>query len=160
MNSTKEPQKVVDVLNFMLSDDFWEIVMYGVEGVAWEYDGAGNKIAIPDHGFAGGRAILRRNNAPGFFVGTDTPVDTRERVINLIGVCINQAIFSMDEGFRPAILDDPTFIDAEKERKTSISKIIVGDMPLADYDSVLDKWYQAGGQAYIEQMNEGIKANQ
>lgn len=158
MASTEEPQKVIDVLDYMLSDNFWETVVYGIEGISWEPDADGNKVAIPDQGVGGGRAILRRNNAPDFFVGLSTPVEHRERIERLIGVCIDQAVFSMDEGFRPAVMDDPAFIDAEKERKTAVSKMIVGDLPLSDYDAMLDAWYQAGGELYVQQMNEGIKA--
>ena len=158
MNSAKNPQKIVDVIDYMLSDDFWPTVNYGLEGIAWNYDAANNRIAIADSGYNGGRAIVRRNNAPEFFVGLTTAVEDRERIINLINTCIDQSIFSMDAGFRPATADDPVFIDANREYNIAISKIIVGDLPLEAYDEELNKWYAAGGQKWIEEMNEGISA--
>ena len=158
MNTAKNPQKIVDVIDYMLSDEFWPIVNYGLEGVAWEYDNANNRIAIPDSGYNGGRAIVRRNNAPEFFVGLNTAVEDRERIVNLINICIEQSIFSMDAGFRPATADDPAFIDANREYNVTISKIIAGDLPLDAYDGALESWYAAGGQKWIEEMNEGIEA--
>jgi putative aldouronate transport system substrate-binding protein len=156
MNTAKDPQKIVDVLDFMLSDDFWDTVNYGVEGSAWQYDANRNRVAIPGSVYAAGKAILRRHNAPEFFVGVTTPVANRARIINLINICIQQAIFSMDGGFRPAVADDPTFIDAEKAYKVAVSKIIVGELPVSAYDAELDKWYKAGGEQYIRQMNAAI----
>jgi putative aldouronate transport system substrate-binding protein len=158
MNTAKEPQKIVDVLDYMLSDGFWDTVNYGVEGSAWQYDANRNRVAIPNAGYAAGKAILRRNNAPEFFVGLATAVESRERIVNLINTCIEQAVFSKDGGFRPAIADDPTFIEAGKAYDVAISKIIVGELPVSAYDAELDKWYRAGGEQYIRQMNAGIAA--
>jgi putative aldouronate transport system substrate-binding protein len=158
MNTAKDPQKIVDVLDYMLSDDFWDTVNYGVEGYAWQYDNNRNRVAIPNSTHAAGRALLRRNNAPEFFVGVTTPVANRARVVNLINICIQQAVFSKDGGFRPAVADDPTFIDAGKAYDVAISKIIVGELPVSAYDAELDKWYRAGGEQYIRQMNAGIAA--
>lgn len=160
MNSAKNPQKIIDVFDYMLSDEFWPDVMYGLEGVAWNFDDAGNRIAIPNANYAAGRAILRRNNAPGFFVGLTVALEDRDRLLNIIGVCIDQAVFSKDEGFRPAISTDPMYIDANNAYRTAVSQIITGDRPLEDYDKVLADWYAGGGETYIQQMNEGIKAAQ
>jgi putative aldouronate transport system substrate-binding protein len=158
MNSAKDPQKIVDVFDYMLSDEFWPDVMYGLEGVAWNYDGEGNRVAIPNANYAAGRAILRRNNAPDFFVGLNIAVDDRQRVSDLIGVCIEQAVFSLDEGFKPAIANEPSYIDANKAYDVAVSQIIAGDRPIDDYDKILEAWYAGGGEIYIQQMNEGIKA--
>jgi putative aldouronate transport system substrate-binding protein len=158
MNTAKDPQKIVDVLDYMLSDNFWDTVNYGVEGYAWQYDANRNRIAIPGNEYGAGRAILRRHNAPEFFVGVTTPVANRARIVNLINICIGQAVFSMDGGFRPPVADDPAYIDADKAYKVAVSKIIAGELPVSSYDAELDKWYRAGGEQYIRQMNAGIAA--
>ncbi|MDR1438811.1 MAG: hypothetical protein LBJ10_01995, partial [Clostridiales bacterium] len=156
MSGAERPQKIVDVLDYMLSDNFWDNVKYGIEGVSWQYDADRNKVAIPDTG-SGGR-FMRRNEDGSFFVSLNTPFAERPRISNLIDICIGNAVFSKDEGFRPAIASEPAFLDADKELKTAVSKIIVGDLPVSEYDAALDKWYEAGGSAYVEQMNEGIVA--
>lgn len=155
--AAKNPQKIVDVLDYMLSDDFWDTTMNGVEGVAWNYDKDKNKIAVPNSNYLAGRNIVRRNNSPEFFVGVNTPVADRERITNLINTCIDQAVFSLDEGYRPEIADDPAYIDADKERNTVISKIIAGDLPVDKYDDALKKWYKAGGETFVKQINAHIE---
>jgi len=158
-STSEAPQKAVDLLDFILSDDFWGTAKYGLEGSAWEYDADNNMIAIPNSQYNAPRNLVRRNNDPGFFVGLATAVDNRQRIEDLIGACIKQAVFSKDEGFRPAIANDPAFIDAQKEYNVTISKIVAGELPLDAYDAALEKWYASGGQTYIEQMNAGILAN-
>ena len=142
----------------MLSDNFWETGTYGIEGYAWQYDANRNRVAVPGSVYAAGRAILRRNNAPEFFVSVNTVIADRSRVVNLINTCIGQAVFSKDGGFRPAVADDPKYIDADKAYKVAVSKIISGDLPVSAYDAELEKWYNAGGELYIRQMNAGIQA--
>jgi putative aldouronate transport system substrate-binding protein len=158
MNTAKDPQKIVDVLDYMLSDNFWDIMNYGIEGYAWRYDSNRNRVALPGRENATGRAILRRNNAPDVFIDIHTSAAIRDRIINLINICVEQAVFSKDGGFRPAAADDPRFIDADKAYNVAISKIIVGDLPVSAYDAELDRWYRAGGEQYIRQMNAGITA--
>ncbi len=160
MNSAKEPQRIVDMLDFMLSDGGWETVKYGVQGVTCNKDASGNLVATDKYkDYAFGRAILRRNDDPGFFITLDVSPENRVRLDKLIGICIDQAVFSKDEGFRPAIASDPAYLDADKALNTAISKIIAGDLKVSDWDAALDKWYQSGGETYVKQMNEGIEKN-
>jgi putative aldouronate transport system substrate-binding protein len=158
MATAENPQKIVDVLDYMLSDDFWMTTNYGIEGQAWNFDTDGNRIAVPENNHTAGRAVMRRNNAPEFFVGLNTAVADRDRVVDLINICIDQAVFSQDAGFRPATASDPTYIDTNKELAVVVSQIIVGDLPVDAYDEALEAWYAGGGQQYIEEMNAGIKA--
>ena len=61
-----------------------------------------------------------------------------------------------DRGYRPAISDDPVFIDYQKNMNVQISKIIVGELPVSEWDAILDGWYKAGGETYIKQMQDNI----
>ena len=42
--------------------------------------------------------------------------------------------------------------------KVQISKIIVGELPVSDWDKILADWYKAGGETYVQQMQEYIKS--
>lgn len=155
-NTTEKPERIMAMLDYMLSDDCWDEVMYGPKGVTWNMEG---DVAVAtekykDYGM--GKAILRRNNAPAFFVSLAQSPEDRARIEGLIDVCIKQAVFSKDEGFRPPISDDPTFIDYRKQMDVQISKIIVGDLPVSEWDAILDGWYAAGGEEYIKQMQDHI----
>ena len=43
---------------------------------------------------------------------------------------------------------------------TQISKIIIGERPVDDWDEILDGWYNAGGDSYVADMQAYITANQ
>ena len=157
-STTEQPERVIGMLDYLLSDDYWTEVMYGPKGVTWNMEGD-NAIATEkykDYGM--GKALLRRNNAPAFFVSLAQAPEARARIEGLIDTCIKQAVFSKDEGFRPPVADDPNYIDYVKQMNIQISKIIVGDLPVSEWDAILDGWYAAGGEQYIQQMQDHIKA--
>jgi putative aldouronate transport system substrate-binding protein len=55
--------------------------------------------------------------------------------------------------------DNPEFIDySQKTYAQTISKIIVGELPVSAYDELLEGWYENGGEEYVQQMNEYIKS--
>jgi putative aldouronate transport system substrate-binding protein len=156
--NTEKPERIMAMLDYLLSDDYWEEVMYGPKGVTWNEE---NGIAMATDkykDYALGKALLRRNNAPAFFVSLAQPAEARARIEGLIDVCIKQAVFSKDEGFRPSMADDPKFIDYVKQMNINISKIIVGDLPIDQWDTILAGWYAAGGEQYVKEMQDHIKA--
>ena len=42
--------------------------------------------------------------------------------------------------------------------KVQISKIVVGELPVDEWDAILDGWYDAGGETYVEQMRAYIES--
>ncbi len=155
--AAEKPERIVQVFDWMLSDDGWETVKYGVEGVSFTVTD-NKKVEIPDHGYGWGRAILRRNDDPGFFIGLGTPVDLRPKLERWIAACIEQSVFSKDMGFRPPAADKPEYIDYQKTLNQTISKIIVGDLPVSAYDQALADWYRNGGEEYVQQMSDHIES--
>lgn len=160
-NTAKDPQRIVDLFDYMLSDEYWDNTKYGYEGVTYTVSDDGSYQITDAYDNAGiGRQIVRRNDDPSFFVSLAQDEANRDRVNNLIDICIKQYEFPLDQGYRPAISDDPTFIDYQKNMKVQISKIIVGDLPVSDWDDILDGWYEAGGETYIKQMQDYIASQQ
>lgn len=158
MNSAEKPERIMDMLDYSLSDAYWDNVKFGPEGVTWNNEG-GKMVPTEEYPeYAWGRRYLRRNDDPDFFVTLNASDENRTRLKNLIGKCIDQAVFSKDKGFRPAIADDQAFIDAETELNNTISKIIVGDLTVDDWDQALQDWYDAGGAQYVQEMNDHIMA--
>ena len=157
-NTAEKPERILQVFDYMLSDEGWPSTNYGPEGYSWNEE---NGVAVPTENYTqdfAGRNILRRNDDPGFFVSLDQSAENRERIENLIDICVNQYVFSLDQGYRPPIADDPTFIDYEKNMKVQISKIVVGELPVDEWDAILDGWYDAGGETYVEQMRAYIES--
>ncbi len=156
--AAKKPERIVEMFDYILSDNYWDDTNYGPKGIMWnEKDGV--KVATDKFSTSTvGRAILRRNNAPEFFVSLAQSAADRVRIEKLIGICIDQMVFPLDKGYRTATKDDPKFIDYEKDMGVKISKIIVGDLPVSEWDKVLDGWYKAGGEKHIKEMQDYIKA--
>jgi len=156
--SAKKPERIIQVFDWMLSDDGWDTVNYGPEGVTYKLEGD-KKVATDLYSkYSWGRNILRRNDDPGFFVPLNTPEDLKPKLEQWIGTCIEQAVFSKDRGYRPPAADKPEFIDYQKTYNQTISKIIVGELPVSAYDEALEGWYKNGGEEYVQQMNEFIKS--
>lgn len=156
--SAKKPERIIQVFDWMLSDEGWSNVNYGPEGITYKVEGDKKVPTEKYPEYVWGRAILRRNNDPGFFIPLNTPEDLRPKLEQWIGICIDQAVFSKDRGYRPPAADKPEFIDYQKTYSQTISKIIVGELPVSAYDELLDGWYKNGGEEYIQQMNEFIKS--
>lgn len=65
----------------------------------------------------------------------------------------------MDMGYIPKASKEQKYIDYQKLVEETISKIIVGNLPVSAWDGVLDGWYKNGGKEYVKEMNDFIKSN-
>jgi putative aldouronate transport system substrate-binding protein len=157
--SAKKPDRIVKVLDWLLSDEGWNKAKYGIEGVTYNV-ADGKKVPTDLYPkYQWGKAIVRRNNDPEFFITLGTPGDMEQNLKQWIGICVESAVFTKDAGYRPAAADKPQFIDYQKTLFQTIAKIIVGELPVEAYDNALKGWYEAGGEEYVQQMNEFIKNN-
>lgn len=158
-NTAEKPERVVAMLEWLLSDEGWDTVKYGIEGSTYEVkDGVkyGNEQYSK---FWRPMSLLRRNNDPSFFVSIAATLEEREQVEGLLTLSINQCIISLDAGYRAPIKSDTVFADYENYLEGEMSKIIVGEEPVEYWDELLDGWYEAGGDTYIEQTRAYIEAN-
>lgn len=162
-NNAEHPERIMEFLDALLSDEWWTSVKYGVEGERWTTDADGNIVATEAFDslpYKAPRQILRRNDDPGFFIALNQDTEKRLHIEELLGICIKQAVFPLDNGYRPAVCDDLKFIDYQTNMNTQISKIIIGERPVDDWDEILDGWYNAGGDSYVADMQAYITANQ
>lgn len=161
--TAEQPERILDFLNALMSDEWWTTVKYGMEGDRWEYNADGNVVATEEFGtiaYNAPRQILRRNNDPGFFISLALDVEKRLHVEELLAIAIGQAVFPLDNNYRPAVSDDMEFIDYQTNMNVQISKIIAGERPVEDWDEILEGWYNAGGDSYVAEMQAYITENQ
>ncbi|MBQ8952873.1 MAG: extracellular solute-binding protein [Clostridia bacterium] len=159
--AAEQPERIMAMFDYLLSDEGWTTTMYGPEGVTWTTDENGDKVALDAYAtYHWGKATLRRNNDPAFFVSLAEDSASRERIERLIGLCIDQCRFPLDGGFRPSVCDDPIYIDYQKYMAAEVTKIIMGERPVDDWDEILDGWYAAGGEQYVAEMQAFIAAKQ
>lgn len=156
-STAEKPARLVEMLDYLISDEYWGNTMFGYEGMTFKVEDGDFK-AIDEATATGGigRNMMRRNDNAVFFSSIKKTPEENKRVLDLINTGIAQYEFPLDGGFRPAIADDPTFIDYEKNMKIQITKIIVGELSVDEWDGILDDWYTAGGETYIKQMQEHI----
>lgn len=156
--SCENKEAAVAVFDWLLGDDGWAVTKYGVEGVTYNVVD-GEKVATDEFSnFTWGPASMRRNNDPEFFTKINMPAQFREPVMEWIDTAIKAEIPSVDFGYRPPAADEPAYIDYDKQMAQALAQIIIGARPVSDWDNVLDGWYAAGGDKYMEQMNEYIRS--
>lgn len=160
MKTAKNPERILEIYNYMLSDEGWQDVVYGLENVSWKLNDKGEKVvANPDINpqLAWERQMVRRSTDPSFFVGLEVEAGRRQRLIDLIKVSMDNSHFSLNAGFTAPASKELEFIDMQTEYNEIVTKIIVGDLPVDDYDAILEDYYKAGYQKVSDETIEFIK---
>jgi putative aldouronate transport system substrate-binding protein len=155
----KHPERALQVLDWLLGDKGWEMVKYGVEGVEFKMEN-GNRVYIPDVKSPWRKNIVRRANDGDFFIDAKHPKEDRERVRAWVDRSIETVAFSMDQGYIPPAAKEPVFMDFKLIWDETITKIMIGELPVDEFDKLLTQWYAKGGKAYVEQMNAYIASTQ
>ena len=100
--------------------------------------------------------FLRRSDGVEFFVDKSLPVDQQKRIANLIDVTLDLYWPTLDRGYKPEIATDPVFIEYQSYMIQEEAKIITGDKPVEYWDELLEGFYEAGYDKYVEQMTAYI----
>ena len=157
----------MEFFDYVLSDAGWrDVGVKGLEDVTFTVDANGNyDVSLgtnEDGSYKDGlnpNAIiktLRRSDGADFFVSVRYNAETRKRLIDLIDICIDNAQPALDNGYVPEIASDSVFIEYNNYMTDQINKIIVGDVPVDEWDNILQGWYDAGGTKYVEEMRAYI----
>lgn len=147
MSSAEKPERIVEMYDYMLSDEGWPDVVYGLEGITWEYDADGNMVLADDSiniSSSWQRSMVRRSTDPSFFAGLEIPPAERAAVAERIQISIDNCRFALDAGFTPPSSLELEFVDMRSEYDKVVTKIIVGDLAVDAYDDLLDEYYDAG----------------
>lgn len=157
--NAKEPLRALEVLDWLLSDEGWELVKYGVEG--HEYNMVnGEREYIPDVQAPWRKNIVRRANDGDFFIDVKKPEEQRQQVRQWVDRSIETVVFSLDQGYVPPAAKTPAFMDFKLIWDETITKIMIGDLPVDAFDALLEEWYAKGGEQYVKEMNEYIASTQ
>jgi putative aldouronate transport system substrate-binding protein len=157
-------EATVKYFDFLLSDEGYDMLKFGLEGIHFnmaagkrEFTEEYNMYNISCRTYL---ALVRRYNDPSFFVNQKLPEEERALMGSWIDLCVKNVSMSEDFGFRPPSATEQSFIDYKTVIKQAISKIVLGQMEIDEWDSVLDGWYKAGGDDYLREVNEYIAKNQ
>ncbi len=162
MYTAEHPERIVELYDYMLSDEMWNETIYGPEGLIWAYDSNGDKVKIAEPTIKVGNGwqseMVRRNNSPDFFVSLDVAPELRPNVLKNIDISINNSIFDLSAGFTSPMSSDLGWLDYQSQIAIATTKIIVGDLPVDAWDETLDGYYAAGYDRYSEYVLEYINS--
>ena len=170
-STCEHPEKFLELCDYVLSDEQWvNLNAQNLIDVGFTMDEAGNydfslrdaiKAADKENGTNLRNAklismFLRRSDGVEFFVDKALPVDQQKRIANLIDVTFDLYWPTLDRGYKPEIATDPVFIEYRSYMIQEEAKIITGDKPVEYWDELLEGFYEAGYDKYVEQMTAYI----
>lgn len=156
-NTAEHPEKIVQLFDWLLSDEGWDLVTYGVEGV--EYNMVdGKREYIEGMSAPWRKGFVRRAGDANFFLSPTLTQEEIDRVQPFIDKSVESVFFSLDRGYVPPASREPVFMDFKLTWDETLTKIMVGELPVDAFDNLLDEWYEKGGKEYVEQMNEYIES--
>lgn len=160
-SACEHPEKVVEIVNWILSDQGWEYALYGEPGHTYNKADDGTIEVIPE-AYREERSrrwlsnVARRQEDVVFFIDMSMPQEDIDEIYGWLTTALNGGVLSLSNGKIPDIVNDTVFIEAENKRKEVRTKIIMGTADVSEYDNVLAEWYERGGKEYVEQMNQII----
>ena len=159
------PNNFVQLCDFLLSDEIWDLIVKGREGLTYNMvDGYREPIATkPGERATGAQfptGIVRKAGDGVYFTGMTMLKKDLAYYEPVLAKAFNTSqdtlVVQLDNGFVPTISTDTKFINYQTTMAEKITNICTGTLPVSEYDKVLDGWYKAGGQQYVEEMNEYI----
>lgn len=156
-------QAIVRFFDYLLSDEGWDTIHYGIEG--YHYTTENGKRVYNDtyasyNAVKSYMALVRRCDSPNLWLSPALPEEELQEMSTIINGCIANVLPSLDLSYSPPSASDPVFIDYRTTLDTVMSKIITGDQSPDAWLPALDGWYAAGGEQYIQEMNEYIESTQ
>lgn len=164
INCEGREREALAVLDYLLSDEGWKMLNYGVEGIHYEEDADGNITPLEAYStystYRSYITLLRRYDDPAYFVPVSMTPDQKERAYQYIENAIAITVPDLSYGYRSLASQEAAYQDYASELSVAISKIIVGEQSPDTWDGALAGWYQNGGQDVVDQMITFIEANQ
>lgn len=172
-STCEHPEKFLELADYVLSDEQWvNLNAKNLVDVGFTLDDAGNydfsmydaiKAADEKNGTSLAStqlisAFLRRSDGAEFFIAKTNPPERQKRLANLIDITFDLYWPAVDRGYKPEIATDPIFIEYKNYMVQEEAKIITGDKPVEYWDELLDGFYDAGYDKYVEEMLTYIKS--
>lgn len=156
-SACKNPAAAIKVLDWMLSDEGWDYTMKGVEGVEYNnVDGIWVDADLNDGAAWRPNFVRRAANAEYFGNTYRLKEEERNEILSMIQIGIDTVKPTLDRGFVPPASKEINYMNYSMTMEETVSKIIIGNIPVSEYDKALEGWYKNGGEDYVKQMNEYI----
>ena len=172
-STCEHPEKFLELADYVLSDEQWiNLNAKNLVDVGFVMDEEGNYDfsmydAIKAEDEKNGTnlkstslisAFLRRSDGAEFFIAKTNSPERQKRLANLIDITFDLYWPAVDRGYKPEVATDPIFIEYKNYMVQEEAKIITGDKPVEYWDELLDGFYDAGYDKYVEEMLTYIKS--
>jgi len=155
--AAKDPQRIVDIFDYLLSDEGWEKVYNGMEGYDYKVENGQKVFAEKPLEVVIRKNIVRRAGDYMFFISPDMPQEDKDIIVPHIQLAVERMVLSKDRGFTPSIARTPEYLDFNKKLSETTTRIVVGDAPVEAYLEVLKEWHDKFGEQYLTEMNAYIE---
>ncbi|KRE61829.1 extracellular solute-binding protein [Paenibacillus sp. Soil750] len=154
--NAKDPQRVVDVFDYMLSDKGWDSIYTGVEGHDFKVENNKRTYVEPALETFVRKNMVRRANDYMFFINPAMSEELKKKLVPNIEKAVKRIVMSKDRDFTPPIAKTPPYLDFNKKFSEVTTKIIIGDADPSEYKKVLQDWNTRFGKTYLKEMNDYI----
>lgn len=155
--NAKDPQKVVDVFDYMLSDKGWDQIYNGTEEYDYKVENNKRTYTKPPLDTVIRKNLVRRANDYMFFISPDMSEDLKQRIVPNIQKAVKRMVLSKDRDYTPSVAKTPEYLDFNKKFSEVTTKIIVGELNAAEYKKILQEWNTKFGKTFFKDMNEYIE---
>lgn len=154
--NAKDPQRVIDVFDYMLSDKGWDSIYTGVEGHDYKVENNKRTYVEPPLETFVRKNMVRRANDYMFFINPSLSEELKQKLVPNIEKAVKRIVISKDRDFTPPIAKTPPYLDFNKKFSEVTTKIIIGDADPSEYKKVLQDWHTKFGKTYLKEMNDYI----
>jgi len=146
--------KLLELIEWMSSEEAYSLKRHGIEGVHHTKDSSGNiQMNIDKFKAEGVDATIQHNPFdPNFYVVTTAPEDVQQHQKNNLDMVQNMGVKNPAISYiAPSALDK--LADLTKLRDEEFVSIVMGKLPLADFDRYAQEWLDKGGAKITEETN-------
>ncbi|GGG14003.1 extracellular solute-binding protein [Paenibacillus aceti] len=151
-------KKLLSILDDMMGEEGASFMQWGIEGEHYTVENGVNVLTDKGSSEGTGKYLLTNHAAEGDWIFT--PDDTE-----LTKSLKEQAYKVAMEGEPYLDMSVGLYSPANAEKGTElrqylldeVNKIVMGQRPLDDYDSIIQEWKNRGGEQIIQEMNEAYK---
>ena len=158
----EHPEAVVAMYDWLLSDEGWNLIKYGVEGVHYNMVD-GERVATEAFeeyakykGYFPG--VVRRNDDPDYFVSANAPTEIRTKMLAWLDLAASFVTPDKSMGYVTEASKALSLINLDSEYEEICNGVILGNVTKEEWDDFKTRYFEAGYEAVQEEMNEYLKS--
>ncbi|HOJ09824.1 MAG TPA: extracellular solute-binding protein [Clostridiales bacterium] len=159
-NKAKNPVKILQFLDYLMSTEGDKLIRYGVEGITYtEKDGkiVRNEEAVKKYGMESGHKFRQILQSIDIVIPGEDP---RIPQLKEMAKVLYEGPFYPAPTLQPASLKEVTTKQGPDFVKNSVAAIVTGNGDVdKEWDEFIKKWRESGGDQLIKEINELYEAN-